>query len=59
VITEIHAKTILNSVPQPDEWFGLKYNLNLYRGCQHYGIATRMPIFKPEPVQNSRQMRLF
>lgn len=20
---------------QPDDWFGLKYNMNLYRGCQH------------------------
>ncbi|MBN1666591.1 MAG: radical SAM protein, partial [Anaerolineales bacterium] len=27
--------------------------------CQHYGIATRMPIFKPETIKNSRQMRLF
>lgn len=33
--TEIHAKGILNPVKQPDDWFGLKYNMNLYRGCQH------------------------
>jgi len=38
MITEIHAKTILNSVKQPDTYFGLKYNLNLYRGCQHQCI---------------------
>jgi DNA repair photolyase len=34
-ITEIHSKGILNPVKQPDDWFGLKYNMNLYRGCQH------------------------
>ncbi|HBY08138.1 MAG TPA: radical SAM protein [Chloroflexi bacterium] len=38
MITEIHAKTILNHVKQPDTYFGLKYNLNLYRGCQHQCI---------------------
>ena len=38
MITEIRAKTILNHVKQPDEWFGLKYNMNLYRGCQHQCI---------------------
>lgn len=32
---EIIAKTLLSSVKQPDTWFGLKYNMNLYRGCQH------------------------
>jgi DNA repair photolyase len=32
---EILAKTLLSSVKQPDAWFGLKYNMNLYRGCQH------------------------
>jgi len=38
MITEITAKTILNHVKQPDPWFGLKYNINLYRGCQHQCI---------------------
>jgi DNA repair photolyase len=38
MITEIQAKTILNHVRQPDTYFGLKYNLNLYRGCQHQCI---------------------
>ena len=38
MITEIHSKTILNHVKQPDTYFGLKYNLNLYRGCQHQCI---------------------
>jgi DNA repair photolyase len=30
----IKAKTIVSAVKQ-DSWFGLKYNMNLYRGCQH------------------------
>jgi DNA repair photolyase len=36
--TEIFAKTLLATVKQPDIWFGLKYNMNLYRGCQHQCI---------------------
>ena len=32
---EIHAKTLLAHVKQPDTWFGLRYNMNLYRGCSH------------------------
>ena len=38
MITEVKAKTILNHVKQPDTWFGLTYNMNLYRGCQHQCI---------------------
>lgn len=38
MIKEINAKTILNHVKQPDTYFGLKYNMNLYRGCQHQCI---------------------
>ena len=35
MIREIEAKVLLGHVKQPDTWFGLKYNMNLYRGCQH------------------------
>jgi DNA repair photolyase len=35
VLKEIQAKVLLSQVKQPDTWFGLKYNMNLYRGCQH------------------------
>ena len=35
---EIEVKGILNSVKSPDEWFGLSYNINLYRGCEHQCI---------------------
>ncbi len=38
MIKDITAKVILNTVRQPDDWFGLKYNMNLYRGCQHQCI---------------------
>ena len=35
MIREIEAKVLLSHVKQPDDWFGLTYNMNLYRGCQH------------------------
>ncbi|MGD2145241.1 MAG: radical SAM protein [Anaerolineae bacterium] len=35
MIQEMQAKVLLSHVPQPDDWFGLKYSMNLYRGCQH------------------------
>jgi DNA repair photolyase len=38
MIKEIHAKVLLSHVKQPEPWFGLKYNMNLYRGCQHQCI---------------------
>jgi DNA repair photolyase len=34
-VREIEAKTLLSSSKRPDPWFGLKYTMNLYRGCQH------------------------
>ena len=36
--TEIEVKGILNQVQGEDDWFGLTYNLNLYRGCEHQCI---------------------
>jgi DNA repair photolyase len=38
MIKEITAKVLLSPVKQPDDWFGLKFNMNLYRGCQHQCI---------------------
>jgi DNA repair photolyase len=35
ILKEVQAKVLLAHVKQPDLWFGLKYNMNLYRGCQH------------------------
>jgi len=38
MIKEIQAKVMLAHLKQADDWFGLKYNMNLYRGCQHQCI---------------------
>jgi DNA repair photolyase len=35
MIRKIQAKTVLSKVKGNDNWFGLTYNMNLYRGCQH------------------------
>jgi DNA repair photolyase len=35
LISYVRSKSILNRVKQPDSWFGLWYNMNLYRGCSH------------------------
>lgn len=38
-VLEIQAKQILNHLSgDGDEWFDEKYNMNLYRGCQHHCI---------------------
>jgi DNA repair photolyase len=38
LIKDIQAKTLLARVKGHDDWFGLYYNMNLYRGCQHQCI---------------------
>lgn len=38
MIKHIHARTLLSSSKNPDPWFGIRYNMNLYRGCQHQCI---------------------
>ena len=38
MIREIEAKTMLSHRKEPDSWFGVKYNMNIYRGCQHQCI---------------------
>lgn len=38
MIREIQAKTMLSHRKEPDPWFGVKYNMNIYRGCQHQCI---------------------
>ena len=34
-IPTISAKTIIQKNAAPDIWFGLDYNMNIYRGCSH------------------------
>jgi len=31
----IPAKTIIRKNQSPDQWFGVDYNMNIYRGCPH------------------------
>ena len=38
MIREIKARTLLAHIARPDPWFGIKYNMNIYRGCQHQCI---------------------
>ncbi|MEA4906129.1 MAG: radical SAM protein [Anaerolineaceae bacterium] len=38
IVREIEARTLLSSIRPPDPTFGLRYNFNLYRGCQHQCI---------------------
>ncbi len=38
MIKEIQAKTLLVRVKGQDDWFGMYYKMNLYRGCQHQCI---------------------
>lgn len=37
-VKEIRAKTLLSRVKNPGSWFGVTYNMNLYRGCEHHCI---------------------
>jgi len=38
MIKDITAKTLLSVAKRPDPWFGIKYTMNLYRGCSHQCI---------------------
>ena len=31
----VKAKTILSKVNYGNDWYGIDYNMNLYRGCPH------------------------
>ena len=31
----VKAKTILSKVKYGNDWYGVDYNMNLYRGCSH------------------------
>ena len=38
MIHEIRAKKLLSHSKAPDPWFGIRYGMNIYRGCQHQCI---------------------
>ena len=54
MIKEITAKTLLSSSKKPDPWFGIKYTMNLYRGCQHQCIYcdSRSTCYRIEDFTN-------
>ncbi len=35
MIKEIEVKSILSVNEHPSYWFGVKYTMNIYRGCEH------------------------
>lgn len=35
MIRHVEAKSILSGLRREDTFFGITYNMNLYRGCQH------------------------
>ncbi|MCX7709059.1 MAG: hypothetical protein N2484_04350 [Clostridia bacterium] len=40
MIKEIQAKSILYTSKSPASWFGVKYGMNIYRGCEHQCICV-------------------
>ena len=61
MIKEIRARVLLSAVKQPNPWFGLKYNMNLYRGCQHQCIYcdSRSECYQIEDFEHDkRQFRV-
>ncbi len=38
MIREIEAKTLLIPLRDPNAWFGIRYTMNIYRGCEHQCI---------------------
>ncbi len=51
---EVQVKGILNPVRGEDDWFGLSYNMNLYRGCEHQCIYcdTRSDCYRIENFED-------
>jgi DNA repair photolyase len=54
MVKEISARVLLSPVRQPDTWFGLRYSMNLYRGCQHQCIYcdSRSTCYRIEDFTN-------
>lgn len=60
MIKEIQAKTLLSSSKNPDTWFGIKYNMNLYRGCSHQCIYcdSRSECYQIEDFNNDTLVKV-
>jgi DNA repair photolyase len=50
----IETKSILSKLREKDTWFGITYNMNLYRGCQHACIYcdTRNECYGIKDISN-------
>ncbi|HOJ77375.1 MAG TPA: radical SAM protein [Bacillota bacterium] len=66
LIEEVTAKRILSPVKSPTTWFGVRWNINVYRGCQHkciycdsrsicYGLDSNKIVVKTNAVELLRQ----
>lgn len=54
MIQEIESKSILSKLRQADPYFGISYNMNIYRGCQHACIYcdTRSACYQVGDIGN-------
>ena len=54
MIQYIETKSILSKLRTEDTWFGIAYNMNLYRGCQHACIYcdTRSECYGINDISN-------
>ncbi|WP_106830409.1 SPL family radical SAM protein [Parabacteroides pacaensis] len=54
MVQEIETKSILSRLRQHDPYFGITYNMNLYRGCQHGCIYcdTRSTCYQIGDIEN-------
>ena len=52
----IETKSILSKLKYPDTYFGITYNMNLYRGCQHACVYcdTRSACYQIHDIANVR-----
>ena len=55
----IEAKTIMTKVKNGDSWYGVDFNMNLYRGCSHGCIYcdSRSDCYKIEGFDRVRSKK--
>ncbi|MGL1934963.1 MAG: radical SAM protein [Fibrobacterales bacterium] len=59
MIKEIETKSILSTLKEPDSFFGVRYNMNLYRGCSHQCIYcdSRSECYQIEDFNHSIEVK--
>jgi DNA repair photolyase len=64
-VREIQARTLLARTKDPERWFGVRYNMNIYRGCEHHCIycdsrsdCYRIPDFDGELLVKANAITL-